>query len=486
MSILSRGIARAAIVALVVGGVVSAPQVAVADEITPPATVTITPTSGNVSDATFLTSITVSTGCPTGYRAGSSTMVAQGATVQSVANVRTAATSNYQNVYGTFGLDGTAISINRSISPTNNYVSNKSLSSLSTPLTAGAFELRVYCFAGATPNYTTDKWFKLALELDGSGNWSIAATPDPEQVINRLQGSDRYATAVEVSKEFESFGGAEGSVAYVATGANFPDALVAAAAAGSQQAPLLLTPTASMPAVVIAELQRLDPARVVIVGGTGAVSAAVRSQITGALPDAIVDRLGGASRYETARLVVQDAFPGVDSVYVATGRNFPDALAAAAAAVRRGAAVMITDGNAPTLGADALAVVQPDAVTSVYIAGGTGAVSAGIQTQLNTLKGAPNVTRYAGANRYETSLLLNRGVPGGFGPTAYLATGTGFADALGGAALAGATGSALYTVPPTCVPSGVRTDLEDYARSTQKGDRGALSAAVLNLTVCPS
>jgi hypothetical protein len=43
----------------------------------------------------------------------------------------------------------------------------------------------------------------------------------------------------------------------------------------------------------------------------------------------------------------------------------------------------------------------------------------------------------------------------------YLAVGTGFADALSGAALAGSTSSPLYVVPSTCVPSGVLQEISD-------------------------
>jgi hypothetical protein len=66
------------------------------------------------------------------------------------------------------------------ISPTNQFVSNKSLSAITTPLTAGNFELRVYCFAVATaPNYATDKWFSLAMNIDTAGNWAVGNVAAP-------------------------------------------------------------------------------------------------------------------------------------------------------------------------------------------------------------------------------------------------------------------------------------------------------------------
>jgi len=61
-------------------------------------------------------------------------------------------------------------------------------------------------------------------------------------------------------------------VAYIATGLNFPDALAGAAVAGSQGAPILLVLPDSIPAATAAELARLQPGRIVILGGAGVVS----------------------------------------------------------------------------------------------------------------------------------------------------------------------------------------------------------------------
>ena len=66
---------------------------------------------------------------------------------------------------------------------------------------------------------------------------------------------------------------------YVATGLNFPDALAGAAAAGWWQAPILLVPGTSIPADVSAEITRLGASKVIIVGGTSAVSLSVEGAL---------------------------------------------------------------------------------------------------------------------------------------------------------------------------------------------------------------
>jgi hypothetical protein len=86
--------------------------------------------------------------------------------------------------------------------------------------------------------------------------------------VTRQSGSDRYATAAAISAATFSPGV---GVAYVATGANFPDALAGAAAAGHVGAPLLLVTRDGVPAATAAELARLQPGRIVILGGPGVV-----------------------------------------------------------------------------------------------------------------------------------------------------------------------------------------------------------------------
>ena len=97
--------------------------------------------------------------------------------------------------------------------------------------------------------------------------------------VFRLSGSDRYATAAAISA-----GWAPGvPVVYIATGLDFPDALAGAAAAGSLGAPLLLVTGTTVPPATAAELSRLRPATVVVLGGPAVVSDAVLASIRAAV-----------------------------------------------------------------------------------------------------------------------------------------------------------------------------------------------------------
>lgn len=137
----------------------------------------------------------------------------------------------------------------------------------------------------------------------------------------RISGANRYETAAAVSAAFWSPGVDR---AYVAVGTAFPDAL---AAGGGLPGPILLTDTATLPPATLAEIDRLNPTTIFVIGGTGAISNAVAAQLANHGP---VTRLAGANRHETAAVVSAQMYPsGSDVVYIAYSGNFPDALAAA-------------------------------------------------------------------------------------------------------------------------------------------------------------
>jgi putative cell wall-binding protein len=139
----------------------------------------------------------------------------------------------------------------------------------------------------------------------------------------RLSGADRYATAARIS--LAGFGPGV-PTAFIATGTNFPDALAGAPASATLGGPLLLTSRSSLPGATRTELSRLKPQRIVILGGTAAVSGTVAGQLD-AYTTGPVHRWSGADRYATAASVAAQAFPSAGTAFVASGLGFPDALA---------------------------------------------------------------------------------------------------------------------------------------------------------------
>ena len=145
--------------------------------------------------------------------------------------------------------------------------------------------------------------------------------------VDRVSGLDRYRTAAVIAQEWES-----SDVVFLASGMDYPDALSAAAAAGVEDAPVLLTRQHGLPGATMNELERLDPTTVYIIGGEVAVSKTAAEQ-AGEYGDVV--RLGGLDRYRTASTVAQEFFSSPTAeAFLATGQDFPDALAAAPASAR--------------------------------------------------------------------------------------------------------------------------------------------------------
>ncbi len=322
--------------------------------------------------------------------------------------------------------------------------------------------------------------------IGGTATWTRAGglsfTASPQNLPKeRLSGADRFETAVAVSKH--GYPGTAGTV-IVANGLDYPDALSAGALGAKWEAPLLLTRPGALPEAPRAEITRLKPGRIVVVGGPGAVSDGVLSDLKRL--SARVDRVSGIDRYATSIAISRAGWPDGTSgeAFVATGADFADALSAGAAAGRLGAPVLLVPGAAKAAPAPVSAELNRLGAARVRIAGGTGAVSSGIQS---SLAGGRTIDRYAGADRYDTSARIANGVfPSGASVPTYWANGQGFADALAGGAVAGAQGSPLLLSRPSCVPRGIAAanDRVVGGGTYLLGGSGALSDAVLAGRTC--
>jgi len=301
------------------------------------------------------------------------------------------------------------------------------------------------------PDAPLSSWAELVAVVDGQDSPGIDEVLEP-LLKDYIAGQDRYQTSVAISESTFNTGV---PCVYVASGANFPDALSAGPAAAKCGGPLLLVRPTAVPEVVYNEIAYLQPGEIVIAGGTGAVSASVAAQLSELAP---VRRISGSDRYETSRKIVADAFDSAAAVWVATGTNFPDALSASGAASAASLPVLIVPGNARALDPASGAAIASLSPSVVAVAGGTGVVSTEIEDDLWDA-GFP-VARFGGANRYDTSRLINEAVwsvaDGSWSVYAFMANGLTFPDALSGAPVAGGyLGAPLYVVPPVCTPAGV-------------------------------
>ncbi|MFD1507268.1 cell wall-binding repeat-containing protein [Georgenia yuyongxinii] len=325
--------------------------------------------------------------------------------------------------------------------------------SAAAPHVAGAAALLLGDVPGATPaQVAATLTGQAGRVLTGTGPGSpdlLLRVPQPAKPLDgldRLGGANRYATAALIATDAFEPGV---PVAYVATGQGYADALAAASAAAHDHGPTLLVSPRAVPAEVRAELTRLRPGRIVVLGGPSVVSGAVRTELAG-YTYGEVTRVAGADRYETSARVSAATFdPGVPVAYLATGGGYADALAGAPAAGGRGPVLLTGRDRLPPSVAAELERLRP---RRVVVLGGPSVVSEAVLDRVGGHTGG-EVRRLFGGDRYETAARVSAATFDGGVPVAYVATGQDYADALAGAPAAGGRGPVLLTAPTGVPPS---------------------------------
>jgi putative cell wall-binding protein len=198
----------------------------------------------------------------------------------------------------------------------------------------------------------------------------------------RIAGADRFATAAAISARFVNPGS---PLVFVATGHGFPDALAGGPAAGLHGAPMLLVRRDGIPNATAAELSRLRPTRIIVLGGSGVIADSTLARLAGFATQGAA-RVGGADRYATAAAVAAAYFPSSHAAFIATGANFPDALAAAGPAGVLRAPILLVGSGVPPASAEQVRRLRP---ARVVILGASGVVSESVTAQIRSLLGLP-------------------------------------------------------------------------------------------------
>jgi len=342
--------------------------------------------------------------------------------------------------------------------------------------------------------------FSVDTDAPTAVQFGIPAGAPLEVVQTSIAGTDRFDTAVRASKQAFPDGATD---VVIATGRNWPDALGGSTLAGALYGPILLVEPNAVPESIADEIERLGAENAHIVGGTAAVSAAVETELTKMLGAGHVVRIAGANRYETAnkvavkaaaipvpgdpmgttgtlasgatagsapvtpkiggapRSTVSPAADGSQAI-IATGANFPDALAASPMAALMHIPVFLAGPNG--LSAETLQAMDDCMVEGAVILGGESAISAATETSLETKYGDDQVTRISGADRYETAVAI-----AGWGTDMGLtwndcgiATGTNFPDALAGGVTQGLGYSVMLLTKPNELSAEVQAALAEH------------------------
>lgn len=180
----------------------------------------------------------------------------------------------------------------------------------------------------------------------------VAAAAAEGRQLQRVRGGDQWTTWAAIALEVTRLTGADHALLVEGSHSDpqrgWPDALAASSWGAAARIPVLLTTADALPTATRDAIAAIAPARVTVVGGTAAVGPGVADQVAALGP--ALDRIAGTDRYATATAVAAavldldpDAQGYVGSVWVASGRGWPDALVAGPAAARDGAVLVLSD-----------------------------------------------------------------------------------------------------------------------------------------------
>ena len=271
---------------------------------------------------------------------------------------------------------------------------------------------------------------------DHAKSYGLGYETVPARTI-RLAGSNRYSTAVEISRTGIKRNGA----VVLASGRDYADALAGVPFARSIGAPILLTDKDTLPADTLEEIQRLGAGTVYILGGTSAVSTKVENA------GCTVKRISGSSRFGTAAKAAEK-LGAPKEIFFVCYNNFADALSVSAAAALKKAPIIYLKKDG-ALDAETAAYLKSvkGKVANAYVIGGGSVVSDAMMKNAADALGltvGKTMNRIAGQNRYKTCIEVNKRFASVFtGKNVCIATGADFPDALAGGAFAALDGSPL-------------------------------------------
>jgi putative cell wall-binding protein len=187
-----------------------------------------------------------------------------------------------------------------------------------------------------------------------------------------------------------------------------------------------------------------------------------------------VERIYGANRYETALQVALKGWDsGSDEMILATGSNYPDALAGAPLAYHKGAPILLTAKQ--TLHSSAKKGIEELGVQKVTILGGAGVISDNVVEEVKDL--GVSVTRMSGNNRYETAVAISKSLPNH--DAAFVVSGKNYPDALSIASIAAQEGYPILLSEKDIIPASTLAQANTYKKNYVIGGTGVISQSVM-------
>lgn len=293
----------------------------------------------------------------------------------------------------------------------------------------------------------------------------------------RISGLDRIETALGIAQE----GWSTSQTVILCESSAYPDSIAAAPFAASLDAPILLTGGKTLDPRVVNELERLQAQKVILLGGNACLTPAIEAALDSM--SLSWERIGGNNRYETSVLLAEQL--NSDSLIIAYGDNFPDALSAASYAGIEQIPMVLTSKRVPS---SVLEYIERNQPQDIIVIGG----EAVIPTEELSKAGIEIDIRLGGQNRYETNAKVVEHMKDIVeSDDLFLASGLNFPDAVAGTVLTSKLKAPLLLTAKDDIPSAVYSfmrlhmKVEPSTAKTSSG-RGKVSASGgLNLRDTP-
>lgn len=196
-----------------------------------------------------------------------------------------------------------------------------------------------------------------------------------------------------------------------------------------------------------------------------------------------VNRLYGADRYKTSVSISNNFNSGtVQNVIVASGKDFPDALAGSVLSKKYNAPILLLNSTLAE-STDSIDYIKShlDKSGNIYVLGGAASVG---DDFINSMKGQGynNIVRLGGKNRFDTNKFIVNSMNLEKGTPVVIANGYGFADALSVSSVASLKGYPILMTGASNLPDETKNMLSNIQPSQVYiiGGTGSVSDNVIN------
>lgn len=198
--------------------------------------------------------------------------------------------------------------------------------------------------------------------------------------IKRLSGKNRYDTCDLIFNELNV---STGTPMVIVNESSFADALSISSPASIKGYPIFLSGSSNLPDNIKNRIKTVKPSDVYIIGGEGALSKNIEKEISKLNSSTKITRLSGKNRYDTS-LKINQFFNLNESVVLATGENYPDALSGCVLAADLNGSILLVNDN--TFNGQ-LKFIDKDKTDSIIILGGIKVISSKVENATKKLLG---------------------------------------------------------------------------------------------------